>query len=56
MYVNLYFTHLQCKKVDFMTLEVNFNPKHEKSKIYADLTADDFLHLAYERLVRFVAT
>jgi hypothetical protein len=31
---------------------VDFNPHHEKSRIYKDLSAEDFLALAYERVSR----
>jgi len=44
-----------CRKIDYMTLEVDFNPKHEKSKIYQNLSADEFLARAYEKLMRFMA-
>lgn len=40
----------KCKVIDCLTLEVDFNPKHEKSQIYSTLTAKEYLALAYERV------
>jgi sugar phosphate isomerase/epimerase len=42
------------KDIKFLTLEVDFNPKHEKSQIYKGLTAEDFLTLAYERALKLI--
>jgi L-ribulose-5-phosphate 3-epimerase len=42
----------KCKGIDYLTLEVDFNPKHEKSQIYKGLPAEDFLALAYERVLK----
>lgn len=39
----------KCKPIRYLTLEVDFNPKHEKSRIYESLSAGEFLSLAYER-------
>ncbi len=39
-----------CKEVKYLTLEVDFNPNHEKSQIYKELSAKDFLAMAYERV------
>ena len=44
-----------CRKLDYMTLEVDFNPKHEKSIIYKDLSADDFLALSYKSIQRLLS-
>ncbi len=40
----------KCRKLDFLTLEVDFNTKHEKSQIYKELSAEGFLTLAYQRV------
>lgn len=40
----------ECKGINCLTLEVDFNPKHEKSQIYQGLSSEDFLALAYERV------
>jgi sugar phosphate isomerase/epimerase len=42
------------RKINYMTLEVDFNPKHEKSKIYKNLSADKFLTLAYKKAQKFL--
>mgnify|MGYP000362660106 CR=1 FL=1 len=39
----------RCREAQYLTLEVDFNPKHEKSRIYETLSAADFLRAAYER-------
>ncbi len=39
-----------CRKLEYLTLEVDFNTKHEKSQIYKELSAEGFLTLAYQRL------
>jgi sugar phosphate isomerase/epimerase len=44
-----------CQSLDCFTLEADFNPKHVRSAIYRDLSADEFLALAYERAVKFLA-
>ena len=44
-----------CRELDYMTFEVCFNPNHEKSILYKDMSADDFLALAYKRAERFLA-
>lgn len=41
----------KCRAIDFLTLEVDFNPQHEKSKIYNNLTAEEYIRTAYERAV-----
>lgn len=40
------------KALNYLTLEVDFNPKHEKSQIYKGLSAEEFLAAAYERALR----
>lgn len=40
-----------CREVRYLTLEVDFNIKHEKSQIYKALSANEFLDLAYKRVV-----
>ena len=44
----------QCKNVDFFTLEIYKLEygEHEKSCIYNDLSAEEFLNLAYQRAVK----
>jgi L-ribulose-5-phosphate 3-epimerase len=42
----------KCKGINYLTLEVDFNPKHEKSQIYKGLSAEDFLALAYEKVLK----
>ena len=44
-----------CKKLNYFTLEVDFDPKHEKSVIYKGLSAEAFLALAYERVLKFLS-
>ena len=44
----------KCKGINYLTLEVDFNTKHEKSHIYKELSAGDFLALAYERAVKLI--
>lgn len=44
----------ECKAFKYLTLEVDFNPNHQKSKIYKDLSAEGFLALAYERLIKLI--
>ena len=44
----------ECKGINYLTLEVDFNPKHEKSQIYKELSAGDFLALAYERAAKLI--
>jgi len=43
-----------CRNLDYTTLEVDFNRKHEKSAIYSNLSADEYLALAHERITRFL--
>lgn len=43
-----------CKDIDYLTLEVDFNPEHEKSQIYKGLSAEVFLALAYERAIKII--
>lgn len=38
--------------LDFLTLEVDFNPKHEKSQIYQELSAAEYLARAYESVIK----
>jgi len=44
----------KCKEIDYLTLEVDFHPEHEKSQIYKALRAADFLKAAYERARRLL--
>jgi sugar phosphate isomerase/epimerase len=44
----------KCKDVDYFTLEVDFNYKHEKCVIYKDMTAKDYLDSAYQKAVRLL--
>lgn len=44
----------ECKGVGYLTLEVDFNPKHEKSQIYKELSVEDFLALAYEKAAKLI--
>jgi len=46
----------QCKKVDFFTLEIYKldSGTHEKSCIYKDRTAEEFLGMAYQRAVKLL--
>ena len=39
----------QCKSIDYFTLEVDFNREHEKSIIYNNLSAKEYLQLAYKK-------
>lgn len=39
----------KCREIDCLTLEVDFNPNHKESQIYKDLSAEDYLKLAYEK-------
>ncbi|MDE7285123.1 MAG: sugar phosphate isomerase/epimerase, partial [Lachnospiraceae bacterium] len=41
----------KCKDLRYLTLEVDFNRKHEKSLLYKGLSADEFLELAYKRIL-----
>lgn len=41
-----------CNIIDYLTLEVDFNPEHEKSQIYKGLSAEKFLALAYKRAIK----
>jgi L-ribulose-5-phosphate 3-epimerase len=42
----------KCREIDYLTLEVDFNPKHEKSIIYKDLSAKEYLELAYKKALK----
>jgi len=42
------------KKLNYITLEVDFAVNHEKSVIYKSLSADEFLALAYQRAQKFI--
>jgi len=46
----------QCKNVDFFTIEIYRleSGEHEKSCIYKDISAEEFLRLAYEKAVKLV--
>ncbi|MCL2003770.1 MAG: sugar phosphate isomerase/epimerase [Oscillospiraceae bacterium] len=44
----------QCKNVDYFTLEVDWDRKHEKCVIYHDLSAMNYLELAYKKAVRLL--
>ena len=44
----------RCNAVDYFTLEVDFNRKHEKCVIYEKLSAREYLDLAYERAVKLL--
>jgi sugar phosphate isomerase/epimerase len=44
----------QCRDVDYFTLEVDFNRKHEKCVIYKDLSAKEYLESAYAKAVRLL--
>jgi sugar phosphate isomerase/epimerase len=39
----------QCRDIRYLTLEVDFNTNHEASRIYRNLSADEYLALAYEK-------
>ncbi|WP_160561608.1 sugar phosphate isomerase/epimerase family protein [Parablautia muri] len=41
----------ECSDIRYLTLEVDFNRNHEKSSLYKDLSANEFLALAYERIL-----
>lgn len=41
-----------CKPVGYLTLEVDFNPNHDNSAIYKDLSASEYMKSAYERAVK----
>lgn len=45
---------LKCKELRYLTLEVDFNRNHEKSSIYRDLSAVDFLSLAHTKLLQLI--
>ncbi len=38
------------REIRYLTLEVDFNRKHEKSSLYQGLSAEEFLALAYKRV------
>lgn len=40
-----------CKNIRYLTLEVDFNRNHEKGSLYQDLSAEEFLALAYKRIL-----
>jgi sugar phosphate isomerase/epimerase len=42
------------KDISYLTLEVDFNPNHDKSKIYKGVSAEDFLAQAYERALKLI--
>ena len=42
----------KCRDIPYLTLEVDFNLQHEKSSLYKNLSAAQFLSMAYERLLR----
>ncbi len=42
----------KCRDIPYLTLEVDFNTKHEKALQYKDLTPVQFLSTAYERLLQ----
>jgi len=44
----------KCRNVDYFTLEVDFNRNHEKSVIYKELSAQEYLRLAYERALKLL--
>jgi sugar phosphate isomerase/epimerase len=44
----------KCRDVDYFTLEVDFNRKHEKCIIYSEMSARDYLELAYRKAVRLL--
>ncbi|MCL2378319.1 MAG: sugar phosphate isomerase/epimerase [Defluviitaleaceae bacterium] len=44
----------QCKDVDYFTLEVDWNRNHEKCVIYHNLSAKDYLELAYKKSVQLL--
>ncbi len=41
------------KPIEYLTLEVDFNVNHEYTSIYKDLSAVEFLTLAYKKLQTF---
>lgn len=41
----------KCKNIRYLTLEVDFNRNHEKGLLYQDLSAEEFLALAYKRIL-----
>lgn len=42
----------KCRDVDYFTLEVDFNRNYDRCKIYNELSAKDFLNLAYEKATK----
>ena len=44
----------KCRSVDYFTLEVDFNRNHERCVIYKELSAQEYLELAYERAVKLL--
>ncbi|MCL2406428.1 MAG: sugar phosphate isomerase/epimerase [Defluviitaleaceae bacterium] len=44
----------ECKRIEYFTLEVDFNRKHEGAAIYNDLSAEAYLARAYERAVKLL--
>ncbi|MEG2206759.1 MAG: sugar phosphate isomerase/epimerase [Clostridia bacterium] len=45
----------KCKKPRNITLEADFNRNHKKSLLYKDLSAADFLAMAYTKLLKLTA-
>ena len=43
-----------CKDIDYFTLEVDWNRNHEKCAIYHNLSAKDYLKLAYQKAVELL--
>jgi len=41
----------KCRDIRYLTLEIDYNPKHEKSVLYKGLSADEYLTLAFKRLL-----
>lgn len=39
----------KCREIDYLTLEVDFHPKHQRSRIYQTLSAAEYLGAAHER-------
>ena len=44
-----------CKDIDYFTLEVAFSRDHEKCLIYANLSAEEYLGLAYKKAVQLLS-
>lgn len=43
-----------CRPIDYLTLEVDFNPRHEKSGIYKNQSAEEYLSAAYQKVLKLI--